>query len=262
MKAVTGFVGGVGDAVLRLLDYIGRLATLFVTTLMYIFKLRIEWPVAVTQMSVMGVNSMFIVFLVVSFTGMFLSLMATQQAVRFGTTQYLGGAIVYVMIRELAPVLTAVVMAGRVGSAIASELASMKVSEQIDALRSLATNPAQYLVVPRVVALVIMMPVVSVFAALVSIVMAFLVANQAGRVDWVVFFSTVPDLVSKWIVVGAMIKTVVFALVIALVGCVEGMATEGGAVGVGRATINAVVVSMVLIFGFNFILSMLLFPVS
>ena len=259
IRQATGMIETVGGAVVRFIDYIGRMVSLLASALFYMVRLRIEWPIAVTQMSVMGVNSMFIVFLVVSFTGMFLSLMLTQQAVRFGSTEFIGTAITFIMVRELAPVLTAVVMAGRVGSAIASEIGSMKVSEQIDALRSLATNPVQYLVVPRVTALLLMLPIVAVFAAGVSILMAWVVSYQIGGVEWIVFFRSVPDFVEPWLITGALIKTLVFALIIAIVGCVEGMYTEGGAVGVGRATINSVVVSMVLIFGFNFILSMTLF---
>jgi len=262
MKHIAAFFESIGAGVMYFLEYIGRAVNILGSALYYIGRLAIEWPITVTQMSVMGVNSMPIVFLVVSFTGMFLSLMLTQQAVRFGTVEYVGAAIVYVMIRELAPVLSAVVIAGRVGSAIASEIGSMKVSEQIDALRSLATNPVQYLVVPRMTALVIMLPVVTVFAALVSILMSFVVAYQVGGLEWMVFMKNVPAIVDPKIVTGALIKAVAFAVTIAIIGCVEGMHTEGGAVGVGRATINAVVVSMVLIFGLNFLLSMILFPMG
>lgn len=260
MNKALSAIDNLGGGILKIVDYIGRASTMLGTVCWYITRMAIEWRIAITQMSIMGVSSMFIVFLVVSFTGMFISLMATEQAVRFGTTQYLGAAIVYVMVRELAPVLTAVVMAGRVGSAIASELASMKVSEQIDALRSLATNPVQYLVVPRVVALMIMLPIVTVFAGLVSIIMAYLVAFKVGRIEWIVFIGAVPNIMRSWIIVGALIKTVVFAMIIVTIGCVEGMYAEGGAVGVGKATINAVVISLVLIFAFNFILSGILFP--
>jgi phospholipid/cholesterol/gamma-HCH transport system permease protein len=262
LKQVAEFFDNIGSGFLYFLEYIGRAINILGATLYYIGRLAIEWPLTVVQMSTMGVNSMPIVFLVVSFTGMFLSLMLTQQAVRFGTVEYVGAAIVYVMIRELVPVLSAVVIAGRVGSSIASEIGSMKVSEQIDALRSLATNPVQYLVVPRMVALVIMLPVVSVFAGLVSIMMSYLVAYQAGGLEWIVFMKNVPNVVDVKVVMGALIKSVSFAVTIAIIGCVEGMYTEGGAVGVGRATTNAVVVSMVLIFALNFLLSMLLFPIK
>ena len=262
LKKIIGSLDNFGAAIIRFLDYIGRMVSLLAAALYYVARLAIEWPITIVQMSVMGVNSMLIVFLVVSFTGMFLSLMLTQQAMRFGSLEFIGTAITFIMIRELAPVLTAVVMAGRVGSAIASELGSMKVTEQIDALHSLAVNPVRYLVVPRVVALVIMLPIVGIFAALVSILMAFLVSNSVGGVEWVTYFRSVPDFVEPWLIAGAMIKMVVFAAIIAIVGCVEGLYTEGGAVGVGRATINSVVLSLVLIFGSNFLLSMVLFKNS
>jgi phospholipid/cholesterol/gamma-HCH transport system permease protein len=249
-RPIAGFVG-----------YIGKAAATLGTTMLYIVRLAVDVPLTIFQMSTMGINSIPIVFLVVGFTGMILSVQIAGQAVRFGTTQYLGGGIAFVMVRELAPVLTAVVMAGRVGSAIASELGSMKVTEQIDALRSLATNPVQYLVVPRMVALIVMIPAISVMAALAGVLASFAVARGMFGIEWEVFYSYIPRLLEPRDVTASVIKSLVFAVTIALVGCVEGMNAEGGAVGVGRATTNAVVVSIVSIFGLNYILTVLLFRV-
>lgn len=240
-------------------EYVGKVAALFATTISCLVRLAVDWPMTVFHMSNMGINSMPIVFLVVGFTGMILSVQITEQAVRFGTTQFIGGAIAFVMVRELAPVLTAVVMAGRVGSAIASELGSMKVSEQIDALRSLATNPVQYLVVPRMLALIVMIPAVAVMSALVGVLAAYFVASQVFGVEWQMFYSYIPRLLEPYDVTAALIKSVVFAVTIALIGCVEGMNAAGGAFGVGRATTNSVVTSIVSIFGLNYLLTILLF---
>jgi phospholipid/cholesterol/gamma-HCH transport system permease protein len=240
-------------------EYLGKLAEMLGKTIYYIVRLAIDWRLTFFQMSSMGVNSIPIALLIVSFTGMIMSLQITEQARKFGTMQYVGGAIAFVMVRELAPVLTAVAMAGRVGSAIASELASMKVSEQIDALRALATNPTQYLVVPRMLALIIMIPAITVIAGFSGIYSAYLVAHTVFEVEWPVFTSFIPKLLDPGDVTAAMIKSVVFAITIALIGCVEGMHAEGGAQGVGRATTNSVVVSIVSIFGLNYILSMILF---
>jgi phospholipid/cholesterol/gamma-HCH transport system permease protein len=135
----------------------------------------------------------------------------------------------------------------------------MKVSEQIDALRALATNPAQYLVVPRMLSLIIMIPAITVIAGFSGIISAFLVAHSVFQVEWPVFTNYIPKLLDTGDVTAAMIKSVVFAVTIALIGCVEGMHAEGGAQGVGRATTNSVVISIVSIFGLNYILSMLLF---
>ncbi len=242
-------------------EYVGKMAAMFATTVYYLVRLAIDPRLTVFQMSNMGINSIPIVFLVVSFTGMIMSLQITQQARRFGTTQFIGGAIAYVMVRELAPVLTAVVMAGRVGSSIASELGSMKVSEQIDALRSLATNPVRYLVVPRMTALIVMIPVLTILSGLMGILSAYWIAHMFG-VEWPVFFKYIPRLLDAGDVSAAMIKSGVFAVTIALIGCVEGMYAEGGAYGVGRATTNAVVVSIVSIFGLNYVLSSLLFTMK
>ncbi|MFA6447824.1 MAG: ABC transporter permease [bacterium] len=245
--------------IINVVEYFGKLVEMLGKTIYYIARLAIDWRLTFFQMSSMGINSIPIVFLVVCFTGMIMSLQITEQASRFGTTQYVGGAIAYVMVRELAPVLTAVAMAGRVGSSIASELASMKVSEQIDALRALATNPTQYLVVPRMLALIIMIPAIAVMAGLAGIFSAFFVANTVFGVAWPVFMNYVPRLLDPGDVTAALIKSVVFAIAIALIGCVEGMHAEGGAQGVGRATTNSVVISIVSIFGLNYALSMILF---
>lgn len=239
--------------------YAGRMAGLLWASIYYIIRLAVDLPMTLYHMSVMGLNSVPIVLLVTSFTGMMLSLQVTRQAVKFGTTRYVGGVVAIVMIRELVPVLTSVVMAGRVGSAIASELGSMKVTEQIDALRSLATNPVQYLVAPRVVAMFAMIPVITVISGYVSMYAAYLVANVVGGITANVFLYSVPVFVEAYDVVAALLKSLVFAITIVLVGCTEGMWVEGGAQGVGRATTNSVVISMVLIFIFNYFLSLLLF---
>jgi len=240
-------------------EYVGKLADTLVSTIYYLFRLAVDWRLTFFQMSNMGINSIPIVFLVVGFTGMMMSFQITEQAVRFGTKQFIGGAIAFVMVRELAPVLTAVVMAGRVGSAIASELGSMRVSDQIDALRSLGTNPVQYLVVPRMVALIIMIPAVAIMAAVEGILSAYWIANKIGDVNWHMFYSYIPKLVDQGDITAGVVKSAVFAVTISLIGCVEGMHTHGGAFGVGRATTNAVVVSMVAIFGLNYVMSLFLF---
>jgi phospholipid/cholesterol/gamma-HCH transport system permease protein len=245
--------------VIGFVEYIGKLASMLAAALSYIARLAIDWRLTFFQMSSMGINSIPIVFLIVSFTGMIISLQVTEQAIKFGTKQFIGGGIAFVMVRELAPVLTAVAMAGRVGSSMASELASMKVSEQIDALRALATNPVQYLVVPRMLALIIMIPAVTIISGLAGIMAAYWIAYMAGGVTWPVFYRYIPKLLHSGDVTAALIKSGVFAVTIALIGCTEGMHAEGGAQGVGRATTNSVVASIVSIFGLNYLLSMLLF---
>ncbi|MEW5946044.1 MAG: ABC transporter permease [bacterium] len=240
-------------------EYAGRMAAMLGASAYHACRMAVEVPATVYHMSVMGLNSLPIVLLVTSFTGMMLSLQVTRQAMRFGTMRYVGGVVAIVMVRELVPVLTSVVMAGRVGSAIASELGSMKVTDQIDALRSLATDPVQYLVTPRLVALATMVPLVTVFSGYVSMGAAYLVAHYVGGITPAVFLYAVPFFVKPWDIFGAIAKSFVFAVTVGLVGCCEGMRTVGGAQGVGRATINAVVISMVLIFAFNYFLSLLLF---
>ncbi len=245
--------------VIDIIEYVGKLALMLVKTLYFFLRLAIDIPLTIFHMSNMGVNSIPIAILVVGFTGMIMSVQIMEQAVRFGTIAPVGGGMAFVMVRELGPVLTAVVLAGRVGSAIASEIGTMKVSEQVDALRSLATNPIQYLVVPRMAALIIMIPVVCILSTLVGIMASFWVANFMYGVEWEMFYSYIPRFVSVYDITAMMIKSSVFAVTISLIGCVEGMYTEGGAFGVGQATTRSVVVSIVAIFALNFLLTFILF---
>lgn len=212
----------------------------------------------VSQMASIGVNSIPIVVVTTAFSGAVFALYTTQLLVQYGAGNLVGGGISLSVARELAPVLTAIVVAARAGSAIAAEIGTMKVTEQIDALRSLGTSPIQYLVVPRFLALVIMLPVLTMMGMIIGSFGGYVVATMNG-----VSGSTYMNSTRVWVlvydVVMGLLKTVFFGAFIATVGTQQGLATTGGAAGVGNRTMNAVVLSMVLIYISNFFLADIMF---
>ncbi len=241
------------------IEYAGTIGILFVNSLYFFIKGSIDIKRTIEFMSTMGVDSLPIVMAVSIFAGMMISLQATKQAIIYGATQFVGAGVAFLMARELAPVLTAIVMAGKVGSAFASEIGSMKITEQLDALRALATNPIEYLVVPRLLSLIIMVPIIMTISGISAVICGYIVFFQISHNPLSVYLSTITTIVSQYDILCALIKSVVFATTICLVGCAEGFRTEGGAAGVGKATTSSVVVSIVLVFFLDYIMSLILF---
>ena len=163
------------------------------------------------------------------------------------------------MARELVPVLTGVVVAGRIGAAIAAEIGTMKVTEQVDALRVMAANPVSFLVVPRFIAIVLMMPVLVVFANLIGNIGGWIVAHYYAGIGTFTYENSIKVLAETYDMVGGMIKSSVFGAIIAIVGCYKGLNAPNGAEGVGLATTASVVLSIILIFITNYFLSILLY---
>ncbi len=209
------------------------------------------------QMALVGFESLPIVLITTLFGGMVLGLHTAKQFVLFGAGQYVGGVVALSMARELAPTLTGVVVAARIGSAFAAELGSMKITNQVDALRSLATNPIRYLVTPRLLASVIMLPLLTIYAMVTGMLGGALVAINAG-VSYQVFIDSATQFTEVYDLAAGLLKTIIFGIIIAITSCYVGLTTEGGAAGVGRSTTAAVVWSIVLMYASNFILSWLL----
>ncbi|MCQ9206589.1 MAG: ABC transporter permease [Omnitrophica bacterium] len=207
------------------------------------------------QMVFIGVRSVIIVFFVAFFTGIVIAMQSAYQLAQLGGTIYVAAMVSVTMARELGPVLTALVVAGRIGAAITAELGTMKVSEQIEALDVLALNPVRFLVVPRFLALLIMLPCLTVMSDLVGMVGGFLVGvynlglNPYRYIDVSFEFLVWRDI---WT---GVLKSVVFAITIAIIGCYMGLNTTGGAEGVGKYTTLSVVTSFILIVLFDCILT-------
>lgn len=209
------------------------------------------------QMAIVGFESLPIVLITMLFGGMVLGLHTARQFVTLGAGEFVGGVVAVSMARELAPTLTGIVVAARIGSSFAAEIGAMKITNQVDALRSLAANPIRYLVTPRLVASLIMLPILTMYAVVTGMLGGGLVASNAG-VSPQLFINSASDIMEMYDLAGGLLKTVGFGMIIAVTSCYIGLSTEGGAAGVGRATTAAVVWSIVLIYAGNFIMSWLL----
>ena len=249
----------VGVRSLSFLEESGRMLILLMRVFKGLFKRPFPLKLTIQQMEEVGVRSLPVVLITAVFTGAVLALQTFSGFKRFGAEGLVGTVVALSMTRELGPVLASIMVAGRVGSAMAAELGTMKVTEQIDALETLATDPVHYLVVPRFVASLIMMPFLVVFADLVGIFGGYSVAVTAlGTSSSIYINRTLQFLEYPDIMVG-LFKSVVFGMIIALVGCHMGFFTSGGAEGVGKATTRAVVVASILILISNYLLTAIFF---
>ncbi len=206
-----------------------------------------------------GVNSLPLVLIISVFTGAVAAWQAAYQLKGIAPLSFLGGATSRAIITELGPVLTGIVIAGRVGASIAAELGTMKVTEQIDALETMAINPVRYLAMPRFLASILMMPVLVIFANTIAVLGAYIVSNYFLNVSFSVFFISVKRFFVFSDLIAGLIKTIFFGGVTALLGCHIGFHTEGGAEGVGQSTIRSFVMSAALILILDYVLWMLLF---
>jgi len=200
------------------------------------------------QMDLIGVGSLLIVVLTGFFSGAVMALQMSRALATYGQTGKTGTLVSITLVRELGPVLTALMMAGRNASGMASELGSMKVTEQIDAMRALGTDPVQKLVTPRLIATVVMLPMLTAIADFVGIFGGWVIGHFFLGLDSRQYWSQAWRALEWNDVAQGLLKPLVFAFVVALIGCYYGLRTTGGTQGVGRATTQAMVTSSVLIF--------------
>lgn len=246
-REVRGWPKAIGGKFVVGASYLGGQWILFAQTLFWLFTSPIKRRQTFDQMEKIGVNSLPIVLLTSLFTGMVLALQSAYQMQRMSAEMYIASLVSLSITRELGPVLTALVIAGRVGASITAELGTMKVTEQIDALEALATNPVKYLVVPRFLALMLMLPLLTIYADIVGILGGYIIGVfKLGISSNMYWKMTYDPIIYKDIFTG-LIKSVAFGIIIAIVACFQGLNTEGGAEGVGRATTLAVVVSFIMI---------------
>lgn len=211
------------------------------------------------QMQEMGVNSMPLVLLTSTFTGMVTAVQVAYQIRDYAPLDFLGAGVAKMVMMELGPVLTALVVAGRVGAGIAAELGTMRVTEQIDALECMAIEPARFLVLPRLISGIIMVPVLTILAEFVAISGAAIVSQVVVDLPTATFFQGIRLFFLPKDLFGGLMKSVVFGFIIALMGSYYGFNAEGGAVGVGKATTRAVVASSLLILVSDYFLGVLIF---
>ncbi len=213
----------------------------------------------IEQMTIVGTGSLTITVITALFVGAVFTIQVAKEFINFGAQQAIGGVLAIAITRELAPVLTAIIIAGRIGSAFAAELGTMEVTEQIDALYILRTDPLDYLVTPRLVACVLMIPLLTIVSLLTGLSGGMIIARSLYGISQNTFLDSVQRFLTTWDVITAMIKAGVFGALIASIGTTWGLTTTGGAKGVGESTTSAVVTSLLAIFSSNFFLSWILF---
>ncbi len=252
-------VARVGDFSIKLVEHLGGMALMLVQGLLLTFSPPLRVKNFFKQMEFIGVNSILVVVLTALFSGMVLALQGYYGFRKFGGESLLGATVALSLTRELGPVLTSLMVTARAGSAIAAEIGTMRVTEQIDALESMAVNPLHYLVTPRLWAGFLMVPLLTVVANVVGIAGGYLIGVVLLNIDPGVFINKMVELVELSDITNGLYKAVVFGGLLALVGCYKGYHARGGAEGVGKATTEAVVISSVGILILDYILTSLLF---
>jgi phospholipid/cholesterol/gamma-HCH transport system permease protein len=246
-------------AIFRIAAHSYKINALLLAAIRGIFRRPLYFKSIIDQMEVIGVKSLSIVLLTNFFTGMVLALQTGYQMARFGAKMYIGTVVALSVVRELGPVLTSLVVAGRVGAGIAAELGSMQVTEQIEAMRAMATDPVKKLVTTRLIALVIMLPVLTVLGDVIAMFGGLLISLYSLGLNFAFYKSSSIQALAMVDILMGITKPLVFAVVIAIIACYLGLATSGGTRGVGKSTTHAVVASSILIFLFDFLLVKIFF---
>jgi len=235
------------------------MALLFGKSLLFLPRRPFRWRNFFHQLEFIGVKSLFIVILTGLFTGMVLALQAYYGLLKFGGESMLGAGVALSMTRELGPVLTSLMVAARAGSAMAAELGTMKVTEQVDALLAMAVHPIHYLALPRLLGGVIMVPLLTVVSVFVGIVGGYFVGVVLLGVNPGTYMQKMLEVVTADDLYNGLFKSVVFGLLLAVISCYQGLQASGGAEGVGLVTTRAVVYSAIAILIFDYILTAMLF---
>jgi len=253
------FIDALGAAALTICTDVGNFTLFGLHALRILFTTRLGISKTIAQMEHIGVNSFNIVFLTGSFTGMVLALQSYTGFHRFGAEEFIGPIVALSMTRELGPVLTGLMVTGRAGSAITAEIGTMRISEQIDALRTLGINSFQYLVIPRLIASVLILPCLSLVSMICGIAGGFFIAVHVLKLSPEQYTSGIASYLQFSDITGGLYKSAVFGFILALVGTYKGYFTSGGAKGVGIATTQSVVISSIIILIANYFLTAFLF---
>ena len=256
---MNGFLDRFGGLFVRLFEDIGRWWQMLFRTILWSFRRPYEVGEWLRQMVRVGVGSIPVVALTAMFTGMVMSLQTFNGFQRVHAENFVGSVVALAMLRELSPVLVGLMVTGRIGSAMAAEIGTMRVTEQIDALEALATNPIHYLFVPRVIAGATMLPLLTLFGNALGIYGGRLVAVNLMHANAVIYDQNTYQFLEMNDLTSGLIKAAVFGTILSLTGCMKGFYTTGGAEGVGRATTEAVVMSSLVILLSDFFLTKLLF---
>lgn len=250
---------GVGEAVLLLFERVGAFTFFILQSILHCFVPRFFPSQIIRQLIDIGYYSLPVVGMTALFTGMVLALQSYTGFTRFNAEGAIAGVVVLSVTRELAPVLAGLMVAGRVGAAIAAEIGTMRVTEQIDALTTLSVNPFKYLIAPRVIAGTLTLPILVLIGDLIGVFGGYIVAVYNLDFSPGNYLSQTWDILETMDVVSGLVKAGVFGFIVAVMGCYHGYHSRRGAQGVGAATTNAVVSSSIMILIFNYILTQVFF---
>ena len=254
-------LASIGRTTISFFNTIGRISLFFGRALYHCFTPPFYGRLLGRQLIEIGYYSLPVVGLTAIFTGMVLALQSYTGFVRFNAEGAVASVVVLSITRELAPVLAGLMVSGRIGAAMAAEIGTMSVTEQIDALTTLSTNPFKYLVAPRLIAGVLMLPLLVLVADIIGVFGGYLVSVYKLGFNPTLYLERTWDILEPLDVVSGLVKAAVFGFLISLMGCYHGYHSRGGAKGVGAATTNAVVSASVLILAFHYIITELFFAI-
>jgi phospholipid/cholesterol/gamma-HCH transport system permease protein len=249
----------IGRTFLVFLEATGRLSLFTVMSLSHCLRPPFYPRLVLRQMIEIGYYSLPVVGLTAIFTGMVLALQSYTGFARFSAESAIPNVVVVSITRELGPVLAGLMVAGRVGASMAAEIGTMRVTEQIDALDTLATNPFKYLIAPRLIAGLTMLPILVLIADIIGVFGGYIVSTQKLGFNPAAYLQNTWDFIEAQDVVSGLVKAAVFGFLVTLMGCYHGYNSRGGAQGVGAATTNAVVSASILILSFNYFITELFF---
>jgi len=259
LDSVIGTLERIGAGAMRFLEEAGSLCLLLLRTVGWAVRPPFRVRSFFEQMAGVGVSSLPIVLITAVFTGVVLALQTTTGFKRFNSEDLVGTVVALSICRELGPVLTGLIVSGRVGSGMAAELGTMRVTEQIDALETLATDPVNYLAVPRFLAGLVMLPALTALADVVGMASGYAVSVFVLHANPTIYFRRSMDFLAFEDIYAGIVKAAAFGMIIAIVGCRKGFTAVGGAEGVGRATTHSVVLSSMLILTANYFITAFFF---
>lgn len=242
-----------------LIIYFGKVSALFCEVIYWVFSGKKRIKSIMNQMMILGIESLPIVSLIALFTGIILAFQTAYQLQKISSEIYIASIVALSLTRELGPVLTSLIIAGRSGASISAEISSMKVTEQLDALRSLATEPIDYLAVPKFLALIITLPLLVLYADFIGIIGGYIVGTTKLNISLGLYFRMSLEALAFKDVFSGLIKAFIFGGIIGVVSCFEGFSASAGATGVGRSVIKSVVRSFILIITADCILTALFY---
>ncbi|MBU4581580.1 MAG: ABC transporter permease [Proteobacteria bacterium] len=259
MNRFSGALDRLGRAVLSGVEEMGKIILLFFSVVAWTFRPPFKLRNIFKQMEFVGVKSIFVVVLTGTFTGMVMALQGYHGFRMFSAESLVGSTVALGMTRELGPVLTSLMVTARAGSAMAAELGTMRVTEQIDALYVMAANPVKHLIVPRVIAGVLMVPLLTVVSVFMGILGGYFVGVHILGINSGIFIKNITRIVDLNDIYSGLVKAACFGLILSLIGCYKGFNTYGGAEGVGRATTEAVVLASISILISDYFLTAIMF---